>query len=252
MKKVFTLSAVILLAGTAFSQNAIDRYFGSYKDDPSFTKVEITGKMMELAGYIEPQNEAEAQLADAAKKIKGISVLAKEEAKDSKALFSAANKKIGTSFAELMSVVEETTEVKVYVKESAGIITEVLVLANDPGVFCIVDVYGEIDLSTIRTITDGFKIGGMEKVDQDLLQAASDIRMFPNPVNRGQNCSLSFDSKAEGGSVTIFDSAGKQMWSKLLTGSNVELKSGSLSQGVYTVVVEKGNARLFSQALMVN
>jgi len=241
-----------LVAGIASSQTiAIDKYFSTYKADDSFTKIEITGKMMQLAAHIEGKTEEEKQMLAAIQKIDGIQVVAKEETTNAQQLYKESIAKVKSGLDELMTINNKEGDVKLYIKETGGVITELLVIAAGPNDFAIVDVFGEIDLNTIREITDALHLHGMEKVSDEMLENASSVSMYPNPAIRGQNTTLKFSDKLAGGTLKVFDATGKQVFTKSLSGTQTEISSTSFSSGTYLVTIEKDSARLYSESLIV-
>lgn len=252
MKNTILLTAVLIATLTVSAQTiALDKYFSAYKADESFTKIEITGKMMQLASHIEGKTDEEKQMLEAIQKIDGIQVVAKEATDKAAQLYKEATAKVKSGMDELMSINDKDADVKLYIRETGGIISELLVIAAGDSEFAIVDVYGEIDLATVREITDAISLRGMDKVSDELLENASSVSVYPNPAATGQNVTLKHSGKLAGGLLKIFDASGKMVFTQTLSGTQSVIPSSTFSSGNYLVTIEKDNARIYGESLVV-
>ena len=92
MKKLM-LVAFIAIAGSAYSQSAIDKYFSYLDADTAITKVTINSKMFELFTYMDAESEEEKEFKEAISNLENMKVIVKEDAPNAEALFKEAIKK---------------------------------------------------------------------------------------------------------------------------------------------------------------
>ncbi len=155
---VLVISAQQLLA-----QSVIDRFFEKYEDDRSFTLVSVTPKMFSMFSKLDINSGEGQQLMAVVKKLKGLRILAKENASDGNKLYKEAAAFLTKDFEELMTVRDGEDDLKFLVKENAkGNISELIMLVGSTKEFVAMSLVGDIDLNEIAQIASGMNIGGME------------------------------------------------------------------------------------------
>ncbi|MBL7943972.1 MAG: DUF4252 domain-containing protein [Flavobacteriales bacterium] len=247
---ILSLSLLTGIAGSTQAQS-IDKYFGNIANDNAFTRIDITGKMMQLASHIEGETPEEKQMLEAMSKIDGIAILAAEKIESSETLYRESAAKLKLHFDELMTITDNEGKVQLFINEAGGVITELLVVATGNGGFALVDVYGEIDLSTIRDITKAMQVTELDKANPTLLQDAASIQYYPNPCPRGNALTIQMGESITGGTLTIYDTQGKKVASQLLNNTRNEVQTSQLPAGSYTLSIDKDNVRLFNKVLVV-
>ena len=167
MKRVITLIVLLGCVTVVHAQNdAILKFFDKYWEDEDFTQVTITSRMFSLFTDLEVENQEDQAVLDAISKLKGLKILAKEDATDGKQLYKEAFALIpGTEYDELMSVRDKETDMKFLIKEKAGKISELLMIAGGSGEFFILSIFGEIDLKQIARISSKMDIDGLKGLE---------------------------------------------------------------------------------------
>ncbi len=173
MKKLIIILSIGYL--TAFQVNAqdaaISSLFDKYADNEELTKVSISQKMFSLFTNLEPDDPETKELADAISKLKGVKILASDSIADGRKYYREASQNIRKSqFEELMSVRDGDKDMVFMIKESGGIISELLMLVGGDHQFVAMDLFGEIDLKQISKLSKGMNMKGMEyleNIDQD-------------------------------------------------------------------------------------
>ncbi len=173
MKKLIMILSIGYL--TAFQVNAqdaaISSLFDKYADNEELTKVSISQKMFSLFTNLEPDDPETKELADAISKLKGVKILASDSIADGRKYYREASQNIRKSqFEELMSVRDGDKDMVFMIKESGGIISELLMLVGGDHQFVAMDLFGEIDLKQISKLSKGMNMKGMEyleNIDQD-------------------------------------------------------------------------------------
>jgi hypothetical protein len=169
MKKLI-LVAFIAIAGSAYSQSAIDKYFSYLDADTAITKVTINSKMFELFTYMDAESEEEKEFKEAISNLENLKVIVKEDAPNAEALFKEAIKKPGKEFELLMEVDQESQHFYFLINEKNGVIAELLMIGNSDGEFMILSLTGEIDLAQISRLSRSMNIEQMQylqKIDED-------------------------------------------------------------------------------------
>ena len=164
MKKII---AIVLLMGTistTHAQDVISKFFTKYQEDESFTNVNISSKMFGLFTQMDAETPEDKEILDAISKLKGLKILAKENARNSRELYKEALGLIPRNFEELMSVRDKDKDMKFMIQENGGKISEMLMVVGGNEEFMILSIFGEIDLKQISRIGTKMNIKGLENL----------------------------------------------------------------------------------------
>ena len=168
MKRVTVFLVAIVLMAPAWGQSddAITRFFSKYADDPDFTVVTVTSKMFSLFAELDPEDPAEKEAMEAISKIDGLKVLALDDSLKSMTIYKEAKSMIPTrEYEDLMTVRHEGQDLNFMIKESNGVIRELLLLAGGDNEFFIMSLVGEIDLGQISKLSGKMNIDGFENLE---------------------------------------------------------------------------------------
>lgn len=157
---------MLLMAGQQlFAQSVIDRFFEKYEDDRSFTLVSVTPKMFSMFSKLDINSGEGQQFMSVIKKLKGLRILAKENASDGTKLYKEAAAFLTRDFEELMTVRDGDDDLKFLVKENAkGNISELIMLVGSTKEFVAMSLVGDIDLNEIAQIAGNMNIQGMDNL----------------------------------------------------------------------------------------
>ena len=119
MKKLLVGFAMLAVAVTAQAQgDAISKFFTKYQNDETFSQVNMSSKMFSLMANLEIENPEDQEIVNMISKLKGLRILAKEEARNSRELYKEALSMIPTKeFEELMTVLDKDKDMKFFIKE---------------------------------------------------------------------------------------------------------------------------------------
>lgn len=251
--KHLVIAAIALFSVTAISaqKNAIEKYYSDFAQLEEFTKVNVSSKMFELALHVEGQDQEEKELIEAISKVEGLSVIAKEDAENAMALYKEAIKRPGSSYEVLMTVDDKEAQVMFMIKESGGVIEELLVICGTDNEFAIVDIWGEIDLKQVRKMTEAFTTYGMNHFDEKMIEARTGINFYPNPVTEGQNGTLTIPDELKGCQMQIHDSSGREVRSNQVNDLSSNVSLSNLKAGTYVLSITQGNTKLYTQKIVV-
>lgn len=167
MKKIFTFALLMFAANAVFAQDAISKFFTKYQDDESFTQVLISSKMFSMFTNMEVESKEDQEVLNAISKLKGLKILAKENTSDARKLYKEAYSMIPLKeYEELMSVRDKDKDMKFYVKETGGKISELLMVMGGADDFMIMTLFGEIDLKQVSRMGQKMDVKGLENLEK--------------------------------------------------------------------------------------
>ena len=157
---------MIVMTG-AFAQDAISKFFSKYQTDESFSSVTVSSKMFSLFTNMDAETPEDKEVLEAISKLKGLKILAKEDARNARELYKEAFVLIPIKeYEELMSVRNEDKDIKFYIKENAGKISELLMVMGGNEQFMVMSLFGEIDLKQISRIGKKMDVKGLEHLEK--------------------------------------------------------------------------------------
>lgn len=156
---------MIASVGTASAQDAISKFFSKYQADDTFTQVNVSSKMFSLFTNMEADSPEDKEILEAISKLKGLRILAKENTSDARNLYKEAFALVpAKEFEELMSVREKDKDMKFYIKESSGKISELVMIMGGTEDFMVMSLFGEIDLKQVSRIGKKMNVEGLENL----------------------------------------------------------------------------------------
>jgi hypothetical protein len=167
MKKL-VLGMVMMVAVAAQAQNdAIAKFFNKYQSDESFSQVNVSGKMFSMMANLDGDTPENKALIAAISKIKGLKILSKSEARNSRELYKEAMAMVPTSdFEELMTIRDKDKDMKFFTKESGGRISELVMIMGGNEEFLVMTLFGEIDLKEMSKIGKAVNIDGLNNLEK--------------------------------------------------------------------------------------
>ncbi|MCX8492596.1 MAG: DUF4252 domain-containing protein [Cyclobacteriaceae bacterium] len=173
MKKVMmgvVMMGVVMMVLTVAAQaqnDVIAKFFNKYDGDESFSKVSISGKMFSMMANIDGNTEDEKAMISAISKIKGLKILKKDDARNSRELYKEALSMVPIGqFEELMTVRDKDKDMKFFTKESGGKISELVMVLGGNEEFLVMSLFGEIDLKEMGKIGKSVNIDGLQNLDK--------------------------------------------------------------------------------------
>ena len=166
MKKISLIASMFLLSLTMMGQGTvITKYMNQYSDNEKFTKVSVSQKMFSLFTNLEAGSAAEKEFLQAASKLKGLKVIMADSIPNSMALYKQAVVDVNKAgYEELVSVKDVRGNMLFSIKESNGIISELIMVAGEKKTFIMISLYGEIDLKNISKIAQQIHIDGLDQL----------------------------------------------------------------------------------------
>lgn len=168
MKKVMVVAVMMVMAVAAQAQgDAISKFFTKYQNDDSFSQVTVSSKMFSLFTNMEVENKDDQEVLNAISKLKGLRILAKEQTRDSRALYKEAMGMIPVKeYEELMTVRDKDKDMKFFIKEAGGKISELVMVMGGNEEFMVLSLFGEIDLKQVSKIGHKMNVDGLENLEK--------------------------------------------------------------------------------------
>jgi hypothetical protein len=172
MKKLILI--VVMIAGYSVGMaqtDAISKFFNKYQNDDTFSQVTVSSKMFSLFTNMEVDSPDDQEVLNAVSKIKGLRILAKENARNARELYKEAFALIPVKdYEELMTVRDEDQDMKFLIKDDGkGKISELIMVMGGNDEFMVLSLFGEIDLKQVSRIGRKMDISGLknlEKIDK--------------------------------------------------------------------------------------
>jgi hypothetical protein len=168
MKHILASILLIMVISTASAQDAISKFFTKYQTDESFSQVTVSSKMFSLFTQMDAESAEDKEVIDAISKLKGLRILAKQDARNARELYKEAFTLIPVKeYEELMSVRDKDKDMKFYIKEtSKGTISELLMVMGGNTEFMVLSLFGEIDLKQVSRIGKKMDVKGLENLEK--------------------------------------------------------------------------------------
>lgn len=163
----------MMVSVMAFQANAqsdaISKYFAKYMDNDAFMNVNISGKMFQMMSDIEFESDEEQKyMKESIGKIKGVKAIAAQKDVDGDAMYKEALGLVdGKGFEELMSVKEESKNIKFLIKEKDNKIDELFMVMGGGDEFGLLSIVGDgIDLNMLYKLSKTVGVGGFEEFER--------------------------------------------------------------------------------------
>ncbi len=167
MKRIILALGLAVMAQVAFAQDAITKFFTKYQSDESFSQVTVSSKMFNLFTNLEADTPEDKEVLDAISKLKGLRILAKDNARDARMLYKEAFSLVPQKdYEELLSVRDKDNDMKFLIKENGGKISELLMIRGGNENFMVMSLFGEIDLKQISRIGKKMNVSGLEHLQK--------------------------------------------------------------------------------------
>lgn len=168
MKKLMVGAVMMVMSVAAMAQgDAITKFFSKYQNDESFSQVTVSSKMFNLFTNMEVESKEDQEVLDAISKLKGLRILAKENTRDSRALYKEAMAMIPVKeYEELMTVRDKDKDMKFFIKEAGGKISELVMVAGGNEEFMVLSLFGEIDLKQVSKMGKKMDMDGLQNLDK--------------------------------------------------------------------------------------
>lgn len=167
MKKLMVVAVMVMMSASIQAQDAITKFFSKYQNDDSFSQVTISSKMFSLFTNMEVEDKDDQEVLSAISKLKGLRILTKEDTRESRSLYKEAMGMIPVKeYEELMTVRDKDKDMKFFIKEAGGKISELVMVMGGNEEFMVMSLFGEIDLKQVSKIGKKMNVDGLEHLEK--------------------------------------------------------------------------------------
>jgi len=237
-KQIYTLAGLILMAfSTSAQTDVISSYFSEYLDREEVTTIVLSGKAFELVGQIDVEEEDLKDYKEMASQITGLRVIVDDNDHSAKQTAKDAEKRLPSNFEELISMKEKDTHFKLLIDEEGGVVNELIGIAGTENTFAIMSLVGNMKMSDIGQMTQQLAkassgaFAGLEEM-------TSDIKVFPNPVQKNGELSVEFSEDLSSSQVRVFNAAGVEVKAFTAQSGKNSVDISGLEKGVYVIRVD--------------
>jgi len=166
MKTIAVITMLILMPLSLTAQGSpADRLFEKYSGKEGYTSVFISRYMFSLFSNLET---ADKEIEDVFSRLTGIRILASDKKMEAGVnFFDEIMKDLPSGvYQELMVVREKDQDFKFLIRETDGIINELLMVAGGVSNNALISIQGNIDLNTISRLSRSMKIDGLDALEK--------------------------------------------------------------------------------------
>lgn len=155
------LAALLVVSAGVFAQDdAIGKFFGKYVDDSRFTIVSVSPKMFRLLSKVN-WDTIPSDLRQTVTGLHSLRILSTETTPQQ--FYKEALSRIDMKeYEELITIRDKQDNVRFVIKETGGIVHELLMIAVDDDGFTLMSFTGDIDLDKLSRLSSSLNIKGME------------------------------------------------------------------------------------------
>jgi hypothetical protein len=240
MKTVYVFVTCLLLSITISAQSFIDKNYSSYFEKEDVTRVTVGAKAFSMMHqFTKNSKDSEAQdISKIISKINSFDLLAIENVSDPQSAFKSGVAKLN-GFEELVKVKNKEANVSIQIKESNGIISEIVGLVASDNEFVVFNLTGQIDMDEIGNIVSQIENKDLGKVFKGTNIDLGDIKMYPNPVKHGQKVSISVPENMQGGKATLYDVDGRKIRDFDINSNTIEVDTDKLKNSTHVIKFQK-------------
>ncbi|HVU55168.1 MAG TPA: DUF4252 domain-containing protein [Puia sp.] len=162
-KKLLVVLGLLLAGAVSRAQDdAIGKFFGKYVEDSRFSVVSVSPKMFRLLSKVS-WDTIPPDIRQTVSKLQSLRIISTDVTPY--VFYKEALAKIDMKeYEELITVRDKDDNVRFIIKESGGVVHELLMIAVDKDGFTMMSFVGDIDLDKLARLSASMDIKGMESL----------------------------------------------------------------------------------------
>ena len=159
MKKLNLLWITLCFPMFLFAQkNAADQLFEKYADTDGFTTISFSSGLMKMVADMDDEKDSNSFL----RKIEEVRIITSDEENAGLNFYEEIVKDLpADEYEELITIKEKDTNVKIWIKEDAGITRELILVSGGEDDNALIIVRGEITLNEISGLGESLNVNGL-------------------------------------------------------------------------------------------
>lgn len=253
MKQRFLFLPALLFTFFLQAQTeALNNFVAQHKSEPGFTFAFISKELLDVTLKTDIEDQDWKKVQQVVKNIGSLHLLVAEDKVDGLALYKEAYELVPTDvFSELLAIRDGQTSVRIWIKDDADVVTDLVLLVGAPEDFVLIHFSGNLDLSDIGSLASLFDSAQAGNLIQSSQKAKVDFSVSPNP-SKGE---FMIRYEAEGDapvSLSVIDQNGRQVSNLQLTGQPTEqVRLDHLAPGVYWMQLQTKQGKIGIQQVQI-
>jgi len=254
MKQLFLSIAILTLTASAcFSQSSpLQDFIDKYKNETPFSYAFLSKDMFEVAMKQSLEDSDWKKIHNVVRNIGSLSILVADSIQTSTALYKEALSAVPVGdFDELLAVQDGKDRVRIWVREGAGVLTDLVLLVGTSDEFVLVCFAGNLELNNLTALASLFDADSAEQLAKTSQAMAADFSISPNP-NSG-TFTLGFAMPGDVATqLTVLDQNGRQLSVSNLSGAAAQTISVlDLPTGLYWAQVKTQQGKVGVKQLQI-
>lgn len=246
MRTIIITVLAMVFSGSIFAQNIIQNHLKDYQVQDDVVKVHVTGKMFQLAAYIDNEdNDPDVEeFKSFAQTINEFHMIVADEVKDAKNKFNYANTKVSASHEELMRVEDKDGSFVFYIVESKGKVSELAMVGMSNDKFMAFSLTGNMDLRQISRLSNKLQNSGLDHAGKLFENGVHELKVYPNPAPLNGSFKVDIPEELQTGKATLIDMNGRRVKTNTLNGTSLQFETSGLPAGTYILEVKNDKASI--------
>ncbi len=254
MKQLFLSIAILTLTASAcFSQSSpLQDFIDKYKNETPFSYAFLSKDMFEVAMKQSLEVSDWKKIHNVVRNIGSLSILVADSIQTSAALYKEAlNAVPEEDFDPLLTVKDGNDRVRIWVREEASVLTDLVLLVGTSDEFVLVCFSGNLELNNLTELVGLFDANSAEQLAKTAQAIAADFSISPNP-NSG-TFTLGFAMPGDVATqLTVLDQNGRQLSVVDLSGAPSQTISLlDLPTGLYWAQVKTQQGKIGVKQLQI-
>lgn len=245
MKNIMTaFLAIMMIGGINAQNNAIQTYFSDLSERDDMTKISITGKIFQMAAYLETDDEEIEEFKEFVSTIHSFQAIVGDEPEFSSSDYYASLSKVENSYEELMSVEDKNGSFNFRIKEKNGVVKELLMVGLSESDLIILSLTGEMDLRQLSKMTSKVQMEGFDYLSKMDENGMDEIKVYPNPASAGSPFNIEVPESFVGGTATLYDMNGRLVMTYPMGTRKQQVRIDKVKPGNYVIEFLKDNVKV--------
>jgi len=238
---LISLFSLFLFGSAEAQQNAIEKYFSSYQEREDVTKIHVTGKIFQMATYIESDDKDVEELRDFISTVESFQMILGDKGQFNKSDYTASLKKVENEYEELMSIVDKEGTFNFRIKENRGVVKELIMVGFSENNLMVFSLTGNMNLKELSKMGSKIQMDGFGHLGKISENGADMIKVYPNPAKEGDAVNIEIPEDFKGGDATLFDLQGKTVMTYHMGSTRQVLRIDKVKAGQYLLVFKRGD-----------
>lgn len=254
MKQLFLSIAILTLTATAsFSQTTpLQNFIDKYKNEAPFSYAFLSKDMFEVAMKQSVEDSDWKKIHNVVRNIGSLSILVADSIQTGADLYKEALAAVPLDdFDPLLTVKDGKDKVRIWVREDAGVLTDLVLLVGTSDEFVLVCFSGNLELNNLTDLVGLFNADSAEQLAKTSQAIAADFSISPNPSSG--TFTLGFTMPGDVATqLTVLDQNGRQLSVVNLSGVPAQTISMlDLPTGLYWAQVKTQQGKVGVKQLQI-